>query len=230
MKDKNTIVSAILIVIAIAAVIYSFLTGEYWAFIAVVGLSFIVYSVMFLIEDRKKNESKLKYSLMVMSVTGCYVLVTCLIWGIGPYDISDWIIEHMWTLGFIAVMFIGLTLMAASLDLVRSRKRLCNLEVEAKCVELCEKYDSEDGITMYSPVWEFYHNGETKRLQREFYTNVKKANPELGETRTLHVNSVTFDDYYEKQTFDGPAKLFFFIGLGFAGTGIMAAVISLFFI
>lgn len=230
MKDKKSIVSAILSVIAVVAFFYSWLAEEYWAFIAAVGLSFIVYSIMFLIADRNKNENKLKFSLIAMAVTGCYLMVTSLLWGIGPYDISDWINDHIWALILLTVVFIGVTLMTASLDLVCSRKRQCNLVVEAVCVELMEKFDAEDNRSMYSPVWEFTHDGETKRIQRGFYTSVKKGAPEVGEKRTLHINSVTFDDYYESKPFDVSAKLFLFIGLGFTGVGIIGTLIAILFI
>lgn len=230
MKDKKTIVSAILSVIAIVAFIYSYFTEEYWAFIAASGLSFIGYSIMFLIADRKRKESKLKITLIVMAAVGVYMMVTSLLWGIGPYDISDWINDHIWSLIFLAVVFIGITLMAASLDLVNSRKRMCDLEVVAECVELTEKIDAEDGRMTYAPIWEFCHDGETKRIQRDFYTNVKKWLPELGEKRTLHINSVTFDDYYEGKPFDVSSKLFLYIGLGFTVVGIIATVIAILFI
>ena len=230
MKDKKTIVYAILSVIAVVAFIYSYFTEEYWAFIASAGLSFIGYSVMFLIADRNKKESKLRITLAVMAVTGVYLMVTSLLWGIGPYDISDWINDHIWSLIFLAVVFIGITLMAASLDLVNSRKRMCDLEVVAECVELAEKFDAEDGRTTYAPVWEFYHDGKMKRIQREFYTNVKKWLPVIGEKRTLHINSVTFDDYYEDKPSDASSKIFLFIGLGFTVIGIFATVIAILFI
>lgn len=230
MKDKKTVFSLILSVIAIAAFIYSYFTEEYWAFIAAVGLSFIGYSVMFLLADRKKKENKLKITLIVMALVGVYLMVTSLLWGIGPDDISDWINDRIWSLIFLTVVFIGITLMTASLDIVLSRKRMCDLEVVAECVELTEKIDAEDGRMTYAPIWEFYHDGETKRIQRDFYTNVKKWLPELGEKRTLHINSATFDDYYEGKPFDVSSKLFLYIGLGFTVVGIIATVIAILFI
>lgn len=230
MKDKKTIVSLILSVIAVVAFIYSYFADEYWAFIAAVGLSFIVYSIMFFLADRKKGESKLKITLIAMAVIGVYLMVTSLLWGIGPDDISDWINDRMWSFIFLTVTFIGITLMIASLDLVLSRKRMCDLKVVAECVELSEKYDGERKVSTYSPVWEFYHDGEMKRIQREFYTNVKKWLPEVGEKKTLHINSVTFDDYYEDKPSDASSKVFLFIGLGFTVIGIFATVIAILFI
>ena len=165
-----------------------------------------------------------------MALVGVYLMVTSLLWGIGSDYISDWINDRIWSFIFLTVAFIGITLMTASLDIVLSRKRMCDLEVVAECVELTERIDAEDGRMTYAPIWEFYHNGETKRIQRDFYTNVKKWLPELGEKRTLHINSVTFDDYYEGKPFDVSSKLFLYIGLGFTAVGIIATVIAILFI
>ena len=56
----------------------------------------------------------------------------------------------------------------------------------------------------------------------------KKMLPEVGEKRVLHVDSISFDDYFDGKPFDASCKIFLFMGIGFAVIGLIATLIVVF--
>lgn len=225
MKIKDNIVDLILTLIAVVGFIYGYFSENYWTIPASFGICFIGFSIRSLMA--KGNGRKLTLLMISLMVTGLCIFVAGLLWGIGPYDIRDWIEDNKVALILTIPVFIGVSLIMASIDQYKNRIRRCDLEVTAECVELVSKVDSE-GRQTFSPVWEIYHNGEKKRITRDFYTNIKKMLPEVGEKRVLHVDSISFDDYFEGKTFDASCKIFLFMGIGFAVIGLIATLIAVF--
>lgn len=90
----------------------------------------------------------------------------------------------------IVLFIIGIILTLAGITKLIYTKKYCTYRVYATCIDIDknESYDSEYDhyTTMYSPIYEFYHNGDTFKVKNSFYFS--RCNVQIGEQVELLIN------------------------------------------
>ena len=116
------------------------------------------------------------------------------------------------------LMMIGVIFLDISLITYITRKRFCTEEVSATCVEIETKYDHQMKQDLSRPVWEYYLDGEMRRVTNDIWTN--RGLPEVGATTTLMIDPENKDQYYQGKLFGRFNLVFLLVGLALLMTGI----------
>ena len=109
----------------------------------------------------------------------------------------------------------------------RSRlKKVCTQPVQAKCIELLNPRHGNSFPRKRAPLYEFYYNGETRRLMNGVYSS--KGYPQIGEVREIFIDPTYLDEYYDPKS--SAANLIFtcILGTFFMGMGILCFVLIYF--
>ena len=104
-----------------------------------------------------------------------------------------------------------------------TRRKFCTEEVSATCVEIQEHYDYKMKQDLYRPVWEYYMDGEMRRVTNDVWFN--RGVPNVGDKTTIIIDPENNDQYYQGKRFGTSNLVFLLVGLGslMTGIGVMAA-------
>ena len=229
-QGKNNTILAIVPLIfilgGIGTFIYAGINEIYWLLITALGVTFLSVAVTMMIGLLSEKKKKHLTLPVIFVIIGAAVAVIGILLGFGPSEFEEFLLTYAPSLVAAAVALIGVIFIISSFAKYKSHIKYCNEEVTATCIDLLEKID-EEGDSMLCPVWEFYHNGETKQINKNVFIKAPKNSnfPEIGDKRVLMVDAENLDDYYEGNPFDIACKVFLWVGIGLTVAGIMGAVV-----
>ena len=77
------------------------------------------------------------------------------------------------------------------------QKEVCTYEVNATIVDYDTKI-SDEGNTLYAPIYGFWYNGKDWRVCNNFYSNV--GVPERGKTYTIKINPDNPEEFFNEKS------------------------------
>lgn len=156
-------------------------------------------------------------------INGITITILCL--AAVCVSLSLWLNEKINVVCLVAVglLMIGIIFLDVSLITYLTRRKFCTEEVSATCVEIQEHYDYKMKQDLYRPVWEYYMDGEMRRVTNDVWFN--RGVPNVGDKTTIIIDPENNDQYYQGKRFGTSNLVFLLVGLGslMTGIGVMAA-------
>lgn len=126
----------------------------------------------------------------------CVVIPYCMLHPeLIPTDVNwETVIVLLMLSGFILA---GLAAIFIPLFKRKYQKEVCTYEVQATIVD----YDttiSDNGNTLYAPIYGFWYNGKDWRVCNNFYSNV--GVPERGKTYTIKINPDNPEEFFNEKS------------------------------
>ena len=158
------------------------------------GQYFVVFGLM-VIFKAKKYEKLIAIPLALIGLSciiiPCFMMHPELI----PTDVNwETVIVLLMLGGFILA---GLAAIFIPLFKRKYQKEVCTYEVQATIVD----YDttiSDNGNTLYAPIYGFWYNGKDWRVCNNFYSNV--GVPERGKTYTIKINPDNPEEFFNEKS------------------------------
>ena len=168
--------------------------GSGWSVCFLCGLLFTYISARVIVHAIQKRDSFiLKYLLFL--VCGIGMLVYGIFMRVGSQEAKAAFDSLNDVLAVGSIILVGAGMIVGSFVSKSINKKRFTHKLEAKCIELrSPRFDNTVPIKL-SPVYEYYLNGEYKRVMNGVYSN--KGYPEVGETREIYINPEIPDDYFE---------------------------------
>ncbi|SEP99870.1 hypothetical protein SAMN02910369_01007 [Lachnospiraceae bacterium NE2001] len=158
------------------------------------GVLFGYIGIRLFIRENQIGKGHSAYSIIS---TLCGIVLTA--WGLfnllGSADAKAAFDSHNDLFLIITFIIVGLGMIIGSLVSSSKSKNKYTVPVQATCIELKTPRNGSGVPVKLSPVYEFYYNGETRRVFRSTYTS--KHNPAAGEVREIFIDPEDLDGYYE---------------------------------
>ena len=105
-------------------------------------------------------------------------------------------------------------------------KKYCTQPVQATCVELIRPRSGHNTYPRrFTPLYEFYYNGEYKRLMNGTITS--RGYPQAGEVREIYIDPVHLDEYYDPKMLNGILINVILLSTFFIGMGLLCVILLL---
>lgn len=191
-----------------------------------VVFSVVLYFYINLGRKNMNNQNNNKSSVTIILILAVIILLISII-PAALYDGKKLPGELTSMLPIIVVfVVIGIALIIIGIIKILYTKKHCTHRVLATCIDI-GKYDSYDSesdsyTTMYSPIFEFHHDGETFRVTNSFYSS--NCNVEVGEQVELLFNPAKPKEFVYSNGQDGVHGTLIISGIIFIVMGIVCGI------
>ena len=211
-----------MVILAIVLVVFAMRDNTFMT-VFLMGVMFTYVSVAVISKDLK-NKKGVQLVAAVAGICGLGMLAYAFFLMFGSKAMKDSFDANNGIIACISSIVIGLFLIVGNLIGKSKSKGKYTYPVQAKCVELLSPRHGSHVPAKLTPVYEFYLNGEMKRISNSTYSN--KGNPKAGEVREIFIDPDKLDGYYDPQRSGSISISMIILGSFFIAMGILLLVLG----
>ena len=212
----------IVLILAIAITVAALKdSGTLMLFLA--GILFTYIGIRVIARDVKDKRS-VSYVPVIAGICGIGMIALAGFQLMGTEEMKKTYESYTGTIACVSVIVVGIGIIIGNLISRSSAQKKYTQPVTAKCVQLLTPRNGSGVPVKLTPLYEFYYNGETRRIMNSFYSN--RGNPRVGEEREIFINH-ELDGYYDPKRSKVNSIFLIILSLFFIFMGTLCLILAM---